>query len=177
MSMRVTRLATHEEITSSLTGIASALDRLAPDFWCVVHSMQPRRAGYYASLEKEFQIKVLSCSSSSSRRGLFVDRMLGRPGIVVLKDPHKLSRLFLRVAEQGMAGLYVGSGASLDELWTTVRPNNVQLLDAVQDDSTHLTYQLDEDAASEDGLVPEIISVGDKCPPILSSALTRNNKQ
>jgi hypothetical protein len=131
--------------------------------------MQPHKEHYYQKLAAEFGVRAVLYGGRSSVKAALTRAVLGTPALLFLERIESLPELALRVGEQALAGVYVVQaetfGSGLEGLgYSDIR-------EAVLADPIHLMYQVDEDAAGEDGRVLEILSAGPACPHPLRDAV------
>lgn len=170
MSEHFTRSRVHEEIQKTLVAVSTELDRLHEDYACIVHCMQPRRSGFYRALESEFQVQVIVCGGDTVK-AVITRIALGLPGVIVIQNYNVVTDLFGRVGQQAVAGLYAVKSSALGPLLDLAKQDATNLANLVCDDSSHFFYQVDEDAATADGLSLEIVSLGTDCPSSLKAAI------
>lgn len=167
----VSRTRTLDEVRSTLAAIASVAKSpsLVGSAVCVVDCMQPHKEHYYQKLTAEFGVRAVLYGGRSSVKTALTRAVLGTPALLFLERIESLPELALHVGEQALSGVYVVQaetfGAGLEGLgYSDIR-------EAVLADPTHLMYQVDEDAAGEDGRVLEILSAGPACPHPLRDAV------
>jgi hypothetical protein len=174
MNTQMTRARTHEQVRASLLAMSRELDDLGGSYACVLHCMQPHRNGYYAQLEKEFGVRILRCSQGEGVRATVFEVALGASGVMVVKDYGLLQPLFLRISEQAFAALYVIKSSDLESVLVAAQRDASRLPNAVEASSAYLVYQVDEDSATDEKVVVEMISVAADCPRSLKEALGLN---
>ncbi len=171
MNAPISRTRTLDEVRATLAAIASVAKSSSSvgAAVCVVDCMQPHKEHYYQKLAAEFGVRAVLYGGRSSVKAALTRAVLGTPALLFLERIESLPELALRVGEQALAGVYVVQaetfGSGLEGLgYSDIR-------EAVLADPIHLMYQVDEDAAGEDGRVLEILSAGPACPHPLRDAV------
>lgn len=164
------RTRNFDEVAAVIAAISSALQGLGDDHACFVHCMELHRSGFYKTIEHEFGVHVIPGRAPGLKAGL-MRLAFGFSAMIEVENYEMLVPLFSRVGEQAMAALYVVRRSTLSED-ALKRMRTPEINAAVLNDPTHMVYQVDEDSADEAGLVAEILSTGDKCDPLLKTALS-----
>jgi hypothetical protein len=170
MSTLITRSRSYEDIRNSLSLLARVLAQSSEHFSCIVHCMQPHRGKFYVQLRHEFGVEVLLCSGDGILAKLGKSAM-GVAALIPVDRHDLLQSLFLRVSEQATAALYVVSKSVFKNLNELARCSNSERASMIRGDPRHFWYQVDEDSATIDGLVLEIIDAGPECSHDLLQAI------
>jgi hypothetical protein len=131
--------------------------------------MQPHKEHYYHNLAEEFGVRAALYGGRGSVKKALTRAVLGTPALLFLDRIEALPELVLRVGEQALAGVYVVQAKTFGLGLEALSYSDIR--EAVLADSTHLMYQVDEDAADEDGRVLEVLSFGPVCPHPLRDAV------
>jgi hypothetical protein len=164
------RSRAHAEVQASLLSIQQVLHQLGDQQACVLHCMQPHRPDFYRRLEHEFGVLV---QTDQQRVGLraAITKALGLSALIVLNRYEELPTLFFRISEQATAALYVVARSTTEALPEMAQLNASEIVAEIKRDPTHLMYQVDEDAATADGRMVEVVSAGPDCPQALKEAV------
>ena len=171
MNTNLSRSRTYDEIRITVTAIAEQLTVLSGDYYCVIHSIQQHRHSYYQKLEGEFRVPVLLCGQSKGLKAALSKSILGSSAMILLKDYDLLSPIFFRISEQALAAIYAVRKRNALTLTDLAQLDSLNLVSAVRRDTSHFSYQVDEDAADSSGLIPEVISMGSDCARSLSDVV------
>lgn len=164
---------THNEIYSSLRLISQAMYCLDDQYVCVLHCMQQRRSKFYEEIKEEFSVRIFPCKHGGGIKANIAQAVVGYSALIVVDQFEILPPLFLRVAEQAMASIYVVQKSTLASTLNLLgQLSATEIFNRILQDPMHFLYQVDEDSATEDGLVVEIVGTGEKCPRALCDVAT-----
>jgi len=171
MNSHLVRSCRLEEVHNVLEAIGRALDGLGDQSVCVLHCMQPHRSSFYHQLERDFGVSILLCHPHDGIKAVIGKIALGVSALIVIDQYGTLPSLFSRVGEQATAALYAINRSLLAVVPDLARLNVSEIAEVIKEDPAHLVYQVDEDAAGEDGRVLEVLSIGVECPQALREAV------
>lgn len=163
----IVRSRSSEQITQLVRVLAQECASLRSMAW-FVHGMGGQPKALYQKLPQSVDYEVLATASAMGKWMTAVAPFLaGWAGVIWIRNCSALASLFEMVGEQTMAAIYVVDAAQLDAIVRVAKQQMFEVERAVESDPRHFIYMVDEDSATSDGEVTEIVKWGPQCPASL----------